>query len=130
MKIGVDYYPEQWDSSMWNRDAELMLRTGVKIVRIADFAWSRIEPQENCFNFDWLDNVVGIFENYGIEIMLCTPTNSPPLWLYEKYPEIIRVGNKRTQMYKLADFYGVCKESHGTACKTLRSQGIGDCMAD
>lgn len=100
MKIGVDYYPEQWDSSLWNKDAELMMRTGVKIVRIADFAWSHIEPQENYFEFGWLDEVVRIFESYGIEIMLCTPTSCPPLWLYEKHPEIIQVGKdgKRVQI--------------------------------
>ena len=23
MKIGVDYYPEQWDKSMWSHDAEI-----------------------------------------------------------------------------------------------------------
>lgn len=38
MKIGVDYYPEQWDKSMWSRDAELMAQTGVKLVRIGEFA--------------------------------------------------------------------------------------------
>lgn len=38
MKIGVDYYPEQWDREMWEKDAETMARTGVKLVRIAEFA--------------------------------------------------------------------------------------------
>ncbi len=30
MKIGVDYYPEQWDSKMWSRDAEPMAKSGIK----------------------------------------------------------------------------------------------------
>ena len=55
MKIGVDYYPEQWDRNMWERDAELMAKTGVKAVRIGEFAWSRIEPQDGRFEFEWLD---------------------------------------------------------------------------
>lgn len=92
MKIGVDYYPEQWDREMWGRDAELMLRTGVKIVRIADFAWSRIEVRDGEFDFGWLDEVIDIFENCGLEIMLCVPTNCPPVWLYESHPEILQVG--------------------------------------
>ena len=29
MKIGVDYYPEQWDRSFGKRDAELMAKSGV-----------------------------------------------------------------------------------------------------
>ena len=92
MKIGVDYYPEQWDRSLWSKDAELMAKTGVKTVRLAEFAWSRLEPNEDEYDFSWLDEVISIFSHYGIEIILCTPTNCPPLWLYEKYPEIVQVG--------------------------------------
>ena len=90
MKIGVDYYPEQWDRSMWQKDAELMSKTGVKIIRIAEFAWCRIEPKDSEFNFGWLDEVIALFSQYGIKIIMCTPTNCPPLWLYEKYPEIVQ----------------------------------------
>ena len=83
MKIGVDYYPEQWEPSLWSRDAEQMLKTGVRIVRLCDGAWSSIEKSDGNFDFEWLDNVVEIFSNAGIEIMMCIPTGSPPLWLYE-----------------------------------------------
>lgn len=92
MKIGVDYYPEQWDRSFWSRDAEQMLKTGVKIVRICDGAWSKIEPQDCIFDFEWLDEVVEILERFGLEIMMCIPTDCPPLWLYRKHPEIIQTG--------------------------------------
>lgn len=92
MKIGVDYYPEQWTPSLWSRDAEQMLKTGVKIVRICDGAWSSIETSEGIFDFEWLDNVVAVFENFGIEIMMCIPTGCPPLWLYKAHPEIIQTG--------------------------------------
>ena len=92
MKIGVDYYPEQWDRSLWQKDAELMAKTGVKTVRIAEFSWSRIEPSEGQYNFQWLDDIINIFKKYSIGIILCTPTNCPPLWLYQKHPEIIQVG--------------------------------------
>lgn len=92
MKIGVDYYPEQWSKALWEKDAETMARTGVKLVRIGEFAWSRIEPREGEFDFSWLDEVIGIFSRYAIGIVLCIPTSCPPLWLYEKHPEIVRVG--------------------------------------
>ena len=92
MKIGVDYYPEQWDKSMWSHDAELMAQTGVKLVRIGEFAWSKLEPQDGVFDFEWLDEVISIFSRYKIEVVLCTPTNCPPLWLYQAYPETIRIG--------------------------------------
>lgn len=92
MRIGVDYYPEQWDKSMWEKDAEIMARTGVKLIRIGEFAWSRIEPRESEYDFSWLDEVINIFARYAIGTVMCTPTSCPPLWLYEKHPEIIQVG--------------------------------------
>ena len=45
MRIGVDYYPEHWDKALWAADADLMQHTGVKLVRLAEFAWCRLEPQ-------------------------------------------------------------------------------------
>ena len=91
MKIGVDYYPEQWDSSLWKADADLMAKTGVKLVRIGEFAWSRLEPKDGEFCFEWLDEVIKTFTRHAMGIVLCVPTSCPPLWLYETYPDIIRV---------------------------------------
>lgn len=90
MKIGVDYYPEHWDEALWEKDAELMRETGVSLVRMAEFAWCRLEPREGEFDFDWLDRAVGLFAERGIDVVLCTPTNCPPLWLYEKYPDSVQ----------------------------------------
>jgi beta-galactosidase len=92
MKIGVDYYPEHWDENLWIPDADLMKQCGVKIVRLAEFAWSKLEPSEGIYNFEWLDHIIKIFEERNIEVILCTPTNCPPLWLYQKYPETIQTG--------------------------------------
>lgn len=89
MKIGVDYYPEHWDREMWEKDVNLMQESGVRIVRLAEFAWSRLEPREGEYDFSWLDEVIELFAKYNIEIILGTPTNCPPLWLYEKYPDAV-----------------------------------------
>ncbi len=91
MRIGVDYYPEHWDKSLWVRDADLMQQTGVKLVRLAEFAWCRLEPREGVFDFDWLDEAVSLFAERDIGVVLCTPTSCPPLWLYEKYPDAVMV---------------------------------------
>ena len=92
MKIGVDYYPEHWDRSLWEQDADLMKKSGVKLVRMAEFAWSKMEPQEGVYDFAWLDEAVTLFAERGIEVILCTPTSCPPLWSYEKYPEMLLTG--------------------------------------
>ncbi len=93
MQIGVAYYPEHWDRSLWAADADLMQETGVKLVRLAEFAWCRLEPRDGEFDFSWLDDAVALFASRGIRVVLCTPTSCPPLWLYEKHPEIVHVEN-------------------------------------
>lgn len=92
MRIGVDYYPEHWDESLWAEDTDLMAETGVEAVRLAEFAWSRLEPKEGEFDFAWLDRIVRMLAEHSISIVLCTPTNCPPLWFYEKYPDAVQVG--------------------------------------
>ena len=91
MKIGVAYYPEHWDKTLWAVDADLMKETGVKLVRLAEFAWCRLEPREGVFDFAWLDEAIELFAARGIEVVLCTPTSCPPMWLYEKHPDIVHV---------------------------------------
>ena len=44
MKLGVCYYPEHWPEDRWASDARRMREIGISFVRIAEFAWSRIEP--------------------------------------------------------------------------------------
>jgi len=85
---GVDYYPEAWDESQWERDARMMQEAGINFVRLAEFTWVKMEPQEAHFNFDWLDRALKVLNAHGIKAVLGTPTASPPAWLYEKYPDI------------------------------------------
>lgn len=92
MRIGIDYYPEQWDKRLWKKDVSMMREAGVGVVRMAEFAWSRLEPQEGKYDFSWLDEIISLFEEAGIEVFLGTPTSTPPLWLYEAHPEVIQVG--------------------------------------
>lgn len=89
--IGVDYYPEHWDKSLWDSDIDLMVKTGVKVVRIAEFAWSRLEPQENIFEFKWLDEIIDKFTKADLKIILGTPTNCAPMWMYRNYKETLQV---------------------------------------
>ena len=90
MKIGVDYYPEQWDASFWEKDIEMMMQAGVKIVRIGNASWSMTEPKEGEYDFRNFDDIMRIFKRHNIEVVVCIPTNSPPVWMYKLHPEIIR----------------------------------------
>src|SRR6266700_7810960 len=56
--VGVAWYPEQWPESRWEEDLRLMEAANIKVVRIAEFAWSRLEPSEGHYDFDWLDRAI------------------------------------------------------------------------
>lgn len=88
--FGADYYPEHWPEERWPEDARLMAEAGFNVVRLAEFAWSKMEPSEGVFDFDWLDRAIWIFHQKGISVILGTPTASPPAWLAHKNPEILR----------------------------------------
>ena len=45
MKFGVCYYPEHWPEDRWAEDARLMRGLGLDIIRLAEFAWAKMEPQ-------------------------------------------------------------------------------------
>ena len=49
-KLGSCYYPEHWPEEKWKKDAEDMVASGLSWVRIGEFAWSRLEPEEGVQN--------------------------------------------------------------------------------
>ena len=97
-ELGVCYYPEHWPEDMWISDAQSMYKNGIRWVRIAEFAWSRIEPEPKKFDWKWLDKAVDILGNAGLKIVMCTPTATPPRWLINQMPDMLAVdqnGQKR-----------------------------------
>lgn len=86
--FGSNYYPEAWDRSLIDEDLSLMLDMGLNCVRIAEFAWSTMEPEEGRFDFSLFREVVDKCREKGISVIMGTPTACPPRWLTEKHPEI------------------------------------------
>lgn len=68
-----------------------MARAGIRVVRIAEFAWSRIEPGPGELDFAWLDRAVEILAEAGLQIVLCTPTATPPKWLVDQMPDMLAI---------------------------------------
>lgn len=89
--LGVCYYPEHWPEERWAKDAGLMRECGLEIVRIGEFAWSRIEPREGQYDWDWLDRAIETLAAAGLKLILGTPTATPPAWLTQRYPAVLRV---------------------------------------
>ncbi len=89
MRFGVDYYPEHWPESRWQTDARLMREAGFNVARLAEFAWSKLEPEEGTYDFGWLDRAIHLLGEHGIDVVLGTPTAIPPDWLIARHPDVL-----------------------------------------
>jgi beta-galactosidase len=74
---------------MWKADAARMVDIGIKQVRIGEFAWSRIEPTPGNYDWAWLDKAIETLHAHGLEIVMGTPTATPPKWLVDADPQIL-----------------------------------------
>lgn len=89
MRYGADYNPEQWPREVWQDDVRLMREAGVNIVSLGIFSWALLEPRPGEYDFAWLDEVMDLLHEHGIDIDLATATASPPPWLARLHPEIL-----------------------------------------
>lgn len=90
-KLGACYYPEHWKEELWEDDLRRMKELGFSVIRVAEFAWSIFEPEEGVFQFELFDRVLDLAHQYEIQVIIGTPTATPPAWLTEKYPEVLNV---------------------------------------
>jgi beta-galactosidase len=87
--LGVCYYPEHWPEEIWAEDARRMVEAGLTWVRIGEFAWSRLEPEPEALDFDWLDRAIEVLGAAGLRVVLGTPTVTPPRWMLTKHPDML-----------------------------------------
>ncbi len=89
MKIGTYYYPDQWPRAQWERDFDKIASMGLQIVHMGEFAWHLMEPHEGDIRLDWLADCVEMARARKLDIILCTPTAAPPIWLARNHPETL-----------------------------------------
>lgn len=85
---GVAYYPESWELETVDEDIRLMKQANINVVRMSEFAWSMMEPEEGNYQFNWLVDVIKKLKKADIDVVLGTPSATPPVWLSRKHPEI------------------------------------------
>lgn len=88
MFYGVQYYPEHWPEERWAIDARMMQDAGINVVRMGEFAWSAIESHEGKLDFRWMDRAVAMLNDHGIKTIMCTPSRTPPPWVFARYPGV------------------------------------------
>ncbi len=98
MTVGVYYYPEAWPRGQWARDLANIRKHGFEFVHIGEFAWAFMEPEEGRYDFEWLETNVRLAAEQGLEVVLCTPSATPPAWLSRKHPEILMVDARGRRM--------------------------------
>ncbi len=99
MLLGVDYYPEQWDTSMIDKDMDNIVELGGNVIRIAEFSWHLMEKTEGQYDFSFFDTVIAKAKEKGLKVIMGTPTATIPAWLAKKHPLILSEfedGTKRT----------------------------------
>ena len=118
LSLGTCYYPEHWDERLWKEDLERMLANGIQTIRIGEFAWSKVEPREGEFTFDFFDRFLEVAAQTEIKVIFGTPTATPPAWLTNAYPEVLncrmdgvkfRHGMRRHYNYNSPVYQKFCK---------------------
>jgi len=89
--LGTAWYPEQWPEARWEADLALMQAAHIRFVRVAEFAWSNLEPSEGHYDLDWLDRAIRAAARHNIAVVIGTPSAAPPAWLTTEYPETLRI---------------------------------------
>lgn len=106
-KMGTAYYPDyaayqRFDLSnssgkeidvkkRIDQDIDRMRSLGLSEMRIGEFSWSTVEPEEGRYNPDIFLYALDKAHSAGIEVIFCTPTATPPKWLIDKHPDILPV---------------------------------------
>lgn len=117
LTMGTCYYPEHWDKKLWADDLDRMKKAGISVIRIAEFAWSKVEPEEGVFTYDFFDEFLDLCSEKQMKVIFGTPTATPPAWLTEKYPEVLnarkdgvllRHGGRRHYNYNSPVYQRLC----------------------
>jgi len=95
---GGDYNPDQWPPEIWLEDMRLMNLSGCNVAAVGIFAWTRLQPAEDRFDFSWLDRIFDLMAEHGIYAILATPSGARPAWMSQQYLEVLRVDANRVRI--------------------------------
>jgi len=117
--LGTCYYPEHWPESQWATDAQNMKAAGLTWIRIGEFAWSRIEPAPERFDWGWLDRAIDTLGAAGLKVVLGTPTATPPRWMLTRHPDMLAI-DENGQARKFGSRRHYCFSHEGYRAEAVR----------
>ncbi len=83
---GACQYPEVWDAPTNATDRTHARQLGMNTVRIGEFFWDRLEPQEGHYQLTYLENLLTGYQRAGLKVILGIPSPTPPRWFTQHYP--------------------------------------------
>ncbi|MDY1543656.1 beta-galactosidase [Lactiplantibacillus pentosus] len=104
---GASLYPEVWDKLTNQTDIAEMHKIGMNTVRIGEFFWDKLEPQEDHYNMEYLVNLLSQLKEHGLQVILGIPSPTPPRWFTLHYPES-RIVNLRGETEEHGSRQHVC----------------------
>ena len=148
--FGGDYNQNQWPKEIWEEDIRIFKKASINSATVNVFSWAKIQPSENCYDFEELDQIIEKLSTEGFDIVLATSTAALPAWMFKKYPEVARTdydgrhhkfGQRHNacpnslvyQKYaerlatKLAERYG---ENPQVTCWHINNEYGGECYCD
>ena len=98
----------------------MMKEIGLSFVRIGEFAWSRLEPSEGAYRFEWLSRAIETLDRAGLKVVLGTPTATPPKWLVDKMPEMAALdADGRPRKFGSRRHYCFSHEGYAQECERI-----------
>lgn len=107
---GASLYPEIWSDEVNKEDIKNLSGIGLNTVRIGEFFWSKLEPEEGYYQMDYLRNLLSRLRTANIKVILGIPSPTPPRWFTVHYPEA-RIINKDGQIDDHGSRQHVCTNS-------------------
>ena len=107
---GGDYNPNQWPKEIWGQDMEYFADARINSATINVFSWAKIQPSEEEYYFDELDEIVEMLSKENYDIVMATSTGAMPAWMYKKYPEVGRV-DYQGRRHKFGQRHNACPNS-------------------
>jgi beta-galactosidase len=125
LHIGAAWYPEQWPEEAWPADVRLMADARFSVARMAEFAWSALQPDAETFDLDWLERAVSLLAASGIRSVLGTPTAAPPAWLVDRHPDLLAVdeSGRRVQFGNRCHYCVTSPDLHAAAARLAEQLG-------
>jgi beta-galactosidase len=87
---GGDYNPEQWPAEIWDEDMRMFQLAGIDVVTLNVFNWAMLQPDEDTYQFDKLDQIMELVQAHNLKVCMATSTAAHPAWMARKYPEVLR----------------------------------------